>query len=133
MSDKSKKTIFLIEDDNLLAEMYKTKFTMAGYNVQTCDNAESCLLDLKKGAKPNIFLVDILLPGMNGLQLIKEIRKQPQYNDVPIVILTNLHPAEVDLRHELSQSLGIVGFYVKSQISPRELVGQVTAILEEQK
>ena len=125
------KTIFLIEDDHLLAQMYRTKFELMGYAVQSCGDAKTCLSSLKAGKKPDVFLVDILLPGMNGLQLIKEIRKQPQYNHVPVVILTNLHPAEVDLRHELSESLGIVGFYVKSQISPSDLVAQIDAILKQ--
>ena len=123
------KSILLVEDDATIAHMYVQKFEQAGFEVLHAQDAQAALTALID-KKFDILLVDILLPKVNGLQLIKEIRKDHRQDSTPIVIITNLLPAELQLKDEVKKSLGISALYVKAQISPTELVAQIKALLQ---
>jgi two-component system alkaline phosphatase synthesis response regulator PhoP len=123
------KSILLVEDDATIARMYVQKFEQAGFEVTHAIDAQAALTALID-EKFDILLIDILLPKINGLQLIKEIRKDHRQDKTPIVIITNLLPAELQLKDEVKKSLGISALYVKAQISPTELVTQIKALLQ---
>lgn len=123
------KSILLVEDDATIAHMYVQKFEQAGFEVVHAIDAQAALIALTD-KKFDILLIDILLPKINGLQLIKEIRKDHRQDKTPIVIITNLLPAELQLKDEVKKSLGISALYVKAQISPTELVTQIKALLQ---
>lgn len=116
----------IVEDDALLAELYRTKFATAGYLVEVYSNAESALLAIKQ-TPPDIITLDILLPGHNGLWLLKEL--QVQQIRVPVIMLTNLAEADFAMPPKLRQALGVVGYFVKTQSTPAEVLQGVQGAL----
>jgi DNA-binding response OmpR family regulator len=80
-------SLLLVEDDSTIAHMYSQKFEQAGFDVLHADDAQTALTALVD-KKFDILLIDILLPKINGLQLIKEIRKDHRQDKTPIVIVT---------------------------------------------
>lgn len=120
--------ILLVEDDELLVTMYAQKLRREGFCVHTETNGKLAA-DWLKTNKPKLIVLDILLPGMNGLALIKTIRRYGHLSDTKVVILTNLAEADMHVAGELRASLNVAAYYVKSQISPSELVANLNALL----
>lgn len=120
------KRIVIVEDDQLLAAMYKTKFELAGYKVDIHHTAESALPELTKDA-PDLVILDVLLPGKNGLWLLKEMHAGK--TTVPVVMLTNLLEADFTMPKKLRDSLGVVGYHVKTQVTPADVLKTVQEAL----
>lgn len=120
--------IMLAEDDRMLVEMYEAKFDMEGHEVVVATNGEECL-NLLEGYTPDIILLDILMPKMNGFHVLKEIKKQPALRDVPVILLTNLGEAQVDMNQELASALGVTDYLIKSHHTPDEVIQKVVVAL----
>lgn len=120
------KRIVIVEDDQLLAAMYKTKFELAGYKVDIHHTAELALPELTKDA-PDLVILDVLLPGKNGLWLLKEMHACK--TTVPVVMLTNLLEADFTMPKKLRDSLGVVGYHVKTQVTPADVLKTVQEAL----
>jgi len=120
------KRIVIVEDDQLLAAMYKTKFELAGYKVDIHHTAELALPELTKDA-PDLVILDVLLPGKNGLWLLKEMHASKA--TVPVVMLTNLLEADFTMPQKLRNSLGVVGYHVKTQVTPADVLKTVQEAL----
>lgn len=120
------KHIVIIEDDQLLADMYKMKFELAGYRVEIHRSAELALPELTKES-PDLIILDVLLPGKNGLWLLKELHAGKA--TVPVVILTNLAEADFSMPDKLRESLGVVGYHVKTQVTPADVLTTVQEAL----
>lgn len=120
------KRIVIVEDDQLLAAMYKTKFELAGYKVDIHHTAELALPELTKDA-PDLVILDVLLPGKNGLWLLKEMHAGK--TTVPVVMLTNLLEADFTMPQKLRDSLGVVGYHVKTQVTPADVLKTVQEAL----
>ncbi len=124
-----KKTIIIVEDEQLLLDMYKLKFSNEGFKVITKTEAKSCL-DWLDSHHADLALIDIMLPKMNGLSLIKNLREKPRHNKMKIIILTNLSESDVNLHATVRESLSVDGYFIKSKISPNQLVNKVKALLQ---
>lgn len=120
------KRIVIVEDDKLLAAMYQTKFELAGYKVDVHYTAEDALEDLQHEA-PDLVVLDVLLPGNNGLWLLKELHANKI--KVQVVMLTNLAEADFAMPQKLRQTLGVVGYHVKTQTTPAEVLATVQEAL----
>ncbi|TAK88801.1 response regulator [Patescibacteria group bacterium] len=120
--------IMLAEDDRVLVEMYEAKFDMEGHEVVVATNGEECL-NLLEGYTPDIILLDILMPKMNGFHVLKEIKKKPGLRNVPVILLTNLGEAQVDMNQELARALGVTDYLIKSHHTPDEVVKKVMVAL----
>lgn len=121
--------ILLVEDDPILVEMYQAKFELEGYDVNVATNGEECL-NVLDGYTPEIILLDILMPKVNGFHVLKEIKKNPQLRQIPVILLTNLGEAEVDMNKELARALGVADYLIKSHHTPDEVVEKVVKALE---
>lgn len=121
--------VLLVEDDELLVTMYAQKLKRDGFCVHTETNGKLAA-DWLKSNQPKLIVLDILLPGMNGLSLIKTIRRYEHLSNTKVVILTNLTEADIHVAGELRASLNVAAYYVKSQISPSELVANLKALLD---
>ncbi len=121
--------ILLVEDDMILAEMYQAKFELEGHDMKVVNNGEDCL-KLLKNYTPDLILLDILMPKLNGFHVLKEIKKQPNLRQIPIILLTNLGQAEVDMNQELAHALGVNDYLIKSHHTPDEVVDKVLRVLK---
>ncbi|HEY6736476.1 MAG TPA: response regulator [Candidatus Saccharimonadia bacterium] len=124
--------ILLVEDDTILVEMYQAKFEIEGHDVHVATNGEECLKILKE-FKPELILLDILMPKLNGFHVLKEIKKQPDLRQIPVILLTNLGQAEVDMNQELAKALGVNDYLIKSHHTPDEVVSKADKVLAQSK
>lgn len=128
MSLSTKQTILHIEDDVVLRNMYKDRLTQAGYKVNGYDDGLQALEYLANHSA-DLAIVDIMLPKMNGLKIIKTIRQNTKHNNMKIIILTNLTQSNINLHDTVRESLGVSDYFVKSQTSPRQLLSALKAIV----
>jgi DNA-binding response OmpR family regulator len=120
------KRIAIVEDDQLLAAMYKTKFELAGYKVEVHHTAELALPEFTRES-PDLVVLDVLLPGKNGLWLLKELHIAK--TGVLVVMLTNLAEADFTMPDKLRESLGVVGYHVKTQVTPADVLNTIQEAL----
>jgi DNA-binding response OmpR family regulator len=124
-----KNTVLLVEDDKILRDMYELKFTKSGYKVKSCAEGHEAL-DWLSNNTAQLAIVDILLPRINGIVLLKSIRKDQRHNSMRIIILTNLTESDINLRSTIKDSLGVDAYFVKSQITPSQLESKISVILQ---
>ena len=118
---KTAKKILLCEDDELLREMYALKLEKAGYEVvKAVDGQES--LDKAKGENPKLILLDVMMPKMDGFQVLQNLRKESKLSKTPIIMLTNLGQEE-DIKK--GQEFGATDYVVKSNVTPQQVVEKV--------
>jgi len=115
--------ILFAEDDPVLREIYKKKFTLAGYEVRTAvDGAETITAIEEK--TPAALVLDINMPGVNGFEVLKKFPKASR--KFPVVLLTNLAD---DHTREEGERLGADGFFIKSQMTIKTLMEMVEDLL----
>lgn len=117
--------IAIIEDDPVINQMYRMKFEADGFEVQIADNGKRGVA-LVEEFSPNIILLDLQMPNMNGAEALTEIRSHDWGKDVPVIILTNL--GEEEAPKELKK-LGVHSYIVKADLTPRQVVGRVKEAL----
>jgi len=119
--------ILLIEDDMALSKMYQQKFETDGYTIATANDGWD---GLKKtvSEKPDLVLLDILLPGLDGIAIFKKMRAQNETSNTPVILLTNV--GEEDAIYECFK-LGAVDYLIKSEHTPSEVVKKVEDFLAE--
>jgi len=117
--------ILLVEDDPFLVDIYKTSLEEAGFKVEIATEGDEALRKLKE-KRPDLLVLDIVLPQINGWEIIKEIKKEENLKDLKIIILSNLgQKTEV----EKGLSLGATKYLIKAHYTPREVVEEVKKIL----
>lgn len=124
------KKILLVDDDKFLINMYAMKFTQEGFIVESCTSGKETLERLRETEKPDVILLDIVMPSMDGIELLSIIRKEKLADDAKIIILSN-QSQESDI--EKAKSLGIAGYIVKATSIPSEVVTDVEDILSKVK
>lgn len=124
---KNKKTILLVEDDPFLKDIYSTQLKSIGIEAETAENGEECLLKIKKN-KPDILVLDLVLPKTNGWEVLGAIKKDEKLKDLKIIILSNLgQKREV----EEALDLGVCRYLIKAHYTPAEVASEIKKILEE--
>lgn len=117
--------IAIIEDDPAIAQMYRMKFESDGFEVDVASDGALGVEMLTK-RMPDILLLDIQMPEMNGVEVLKKVRKLPGGQTIPVIILTNLGqqeaPAELD-------NLDVSSYIVKADLTPRQVVEQIKRVL----
>jgi CheY-like chemotaxis protein len=123
----SRPRILLAEDDVLLQKLYRTKFVLEGFDLQvTGDGVEA--LRFARTVRPDLMLLDIRMPGLDGLKVLEQIRQDPMTRGIPIVMLTNLDDNQ---RISQAMTLGAQGYIVKSDKTPLQVVAIVRDVLAE--
>jgi len=124
----AKVLMLIVEDDLELAKMYEQKLTSAGYQVDIAhDGIEG--FEKMKLEKPNLVLMDILMPNMNGLEALQKAKQDPETRTIPIVILTNLS-GTAERRKAMDE--GAADYIVKSEFTPSEVVQKIKTVLANQ-
>lgn len=117
--------ILIVEDDPLMSRMYQKAFTFEGFEVEVASDGQEGLAKAGQ-VTPTLILLDIMMPKMNGLDVLKSLKANPTTAKVPVIVLTNLagqHDAETAL------SLGAVKYIVKSEFEPKQVTDMVKEIL----
>jgi len=120
------KKIAIIEDDQAISQMYRMKFENEGYEVETAENGEVGL-ELIKKMKPDIILLDVMMPIMNGDEMLEKLRNEPWGKDTKVIILTNI--GEQELPKSLS-SLDVLDIMMKAELTPRQVAETVKKELD---
>ena len=117
--------IAIIEDDQVISQMYRMKFEADDFEVQLADNGKQGV-ELVEEFKPDIILLDLQMPNMDGSEALSEIRGHDWGKDIPVIILTNLGEEEAP---KALRQLGIHSYIVKADLTPRQVVGRVKEAL----
>ena len=117
--------IAIIEDDPVISQMYRMKFEVDGFDVQLANNGKTGIT-LVESFAPDIILLDLQMPEMNGDEALGVIRKNDWGKNIPVIILTNV--GEEESPKQL-KALGIHSYIVKANLTPRQVVQHVKEAL----
>lgn len=117
--------ILIVDDDKFLLDMYSLKFSQLGFTVVTATDGEEAFTKVKDGLKPDIFLVDVLMPRLDGFQLIGKLKELGVARETVLIILSNMGQ-QTDIDQGLA--LGIDGYIVKATATPSEVVAKTIDI-----
>lgn len=117
--------LLVVEDDPLMSRMYQKIFSFEGYNVVTAQDGQD---GLEKATKeiPTLILLDIMMPKMNGLEVLDKLKANPETKNIPVVMLTNLAGTQ---DAEKAMSKGAVKYIIKSEYEPKQVANMVKEIL----
>ena len=119
------KILLIVEDDPLMQRMYQKIFTFEKYDVDTAANGEEGL-EKARQIKPTAILLDVMMPKMNGLQVLDKLKSDPDTKGIPVIMLTNL-AGEKDAETALMK--GAIKYIIKSEHEPKEVVNMVKEII----
>jgi twitching motility two-component system response regulator PilH len=117
--------ILIVEDDPLMSRMYQKIFGFEGFEVDLAGNGEEGL-EKARTNKPTLILLDVMMPKMNGLQVLEKLKTDPETKTVPVVMLTNL-AGQQDA--ETAMAKGAVKYIIKSEHEPQDVASMVKEIL----
>lgn len=120
------KKLLIVEDEPILREMYKDKFLLAGFDVTTAENGR---IGLEKviTQKPNVLLLDLMMPVMDGRTMLGKLRDMPEFKTMPVLVLTNAGEVE-NIRHT-QLYYDAIEFMIKSNVSLEEIVMKVKRLI----
>lgn len=118
--------IVLIEDEEMLSNMYEAKFTKEGFEIKKALDGESGL-QLIQANKPDLVLLDIIMPKLDGFSVLRKIKEDPKTKNIPVILLTNLGQDE-DIKK--GNALGAKGYLVKANLTPAQVVDKVKEYLK---
>lgn len=109
--------IAIVEDDQAISQMYRIKFEADGYQVETAENGKIGL-ELAESIKPDIMLLDLMMPEMNGDEMLKKLRATSWGKNIKVVILTNMGEQEIP---DEVKKLGVSAVILKADMTPRQV------------
>lgn len=126
MPEANTNKVLVVEDDPLLSKALSSKLKKGKYEVLTAKNGQEAL-DMTHEHEPDIILLDLLLPVMDGFEVLSSLKLDPETRDIPVLILSNLGQADEIKRGE---SLGADGYLVKSDVSLKTVEEKVSELLK---
>jgi CheY-like chemotaxis protein len=121
-----KKKVLIVEDDIFVAEVYSTKLLEMGHEIQIARNGQEGLAILEKSV-PDLILLDIIMPIMDGIEMLAEVKKKDEWKNIPIILLTNIGEKE---SIQKVKSLGVEDYLIKSHFTPAEVIEKINNILK---
>ncbi|HEY6737179.1 MAG TPA: response regulator [Candidatus Saccharimonadia bacterium] len=121
----NKVKVAIIEDDIAIVQMYRTKFENEGYEVATAQDGVAGL-ELLTNFQPDIVLLDLMMPNMNGLDMLSKLRNQPGGRQTKVVVLTNMGDTETATK---VYKMAADDYIVKAEMTPKQVAERVKALL----
>lgn len=119
--------IAIVEDDQAISQMYRMKFEAEGFEVETAENGKLGY-ELAKAMQPDLMLLDLMMPEMNGDECLEKIRSESWGKDIKVIILTNMGEQEAPAK---LKDLGVENFIVKASMTPRQVAELAKKTLEQ--
>ena len=120
------KTILVIEDDKFLRELISRKLTGEGFDVLEAVDGEDGIKKIKEG-KSDLVLLDLILPGIDGFEVLAKLRDDAEISSIPVIILSNLGQRE---EVEKGLKLGAIDYLIKAHFTPGEIIEKIKNILK---
>jgi DNA-binding response OmpR family regulator len=117
--------VLLVEDDPAISRLYQKALTFENFEVQTADNGLTAL-DMVPSFQPNIILLDIMMPTMNGIQFLEQLRLTGAFSTIPVIVLTNVSDSDVTLA---AVNAGAALILIKSATEPDDVIKAVKGVL----
>ncbi|MDD3808518.1 MAG: response regulator [Candidatus Pacebacteria bacterium] len=118
-----KKTILLVEDEAFLSSLLALKLEQQGFNVEKAMDGEEAF-ELLKTIRPDLILLDLILPKRNGFEFLELLRNDPNFSKTPVIITSNLGQ---DTDIERGKNFGVIEYIVKNRLSIDELIDKVSS------
>jgi CheY-like chemotaxis protein len=127
--NKNMTKILIVEDDSFVIDIYHTKLSQEGYEVIEARNGIEAMKKLEE-IRPDLILLDIIMPYMDGLEVLRKIKKDEKLKTIPIILLTNLSQKE-----EINEGLGlgVDDYLIKSHFTPSEVLEKIKICLGSKK
>ena len=120
------KKILIVEDDKFLRDLISQKLTKEGYEVDEAIDGEEGVKMIKE-VKPDLVLLDLILPGIDGFEVLVKMKENSSISSTPVIILSNLGQKE-DVEKGLK--LGAVDYLIKAHFTPGEIIDKIRAVLK---
>ena len=125
--DQSTPVVLLVDDDELILQMYQKKLENDGYRVKTANNGNDALLAAEADA-PAVICLDVVMAGMSGAEVLKKLKNNPKTKNIPVLMLTNFSDKPEDI--EGAKKVGALDYLVKAQTDPEALSARVRKVIE---
>ena len=119
------KKILIIEDDKFLRELISQKLTKEGYEIIEAVDGEKGIKMLEE--KPDLVLLDLILPGINGFEVLNRMKQSPNLSQIPVIILSNLGQKD-DVEKGLK--MGADDYLIKAHFTPAEIIEKINTVLK---
>lgn len=123
---KKSELILIVEDDRFLRDLLIRKVKNEGYNIKSVITGDSALNKIKEFL-PQLVLLDLVLPGMDGFEILEQVRKDPEVGNTPIIILSNRGDIE---EVEKGLKLGADDYLIKAHFTPDEIIAKIKQVLD---
>ncbi len=120
------KKILIVEDDKFLRELIAQKLIKEGYDIAEAVDGEKGIKAVEE-EKPDLVLLDLILPGVDGFEVLAKIKEDPKIAQIPVIILSNLGQKD-DIERGLK--MGAVDYLIKAHFTPGEIIEKVKAVLK---
>ncbi len=119
--------ILIVEDDKFISNAYKIKLEKSGFEIILATDGQEAI-NILKTQVPDLILLDLVMPIKDGFATLKEIKANPEWSSIPVIVASNLGLTE-DI--DRAMTMGATGYIVKTDLSMSELVGKVMATIKE--
>lgn len=117
--------VFMVDDDKMLLDMYRERLELADFQVETSSNGEECLTNIHQ-IKPDIVLLDIMMPKVNGYDTLSAIKSDPQTKDIPVIMLSALVR---DINKSRALEAGADDYIIKSEVMPADVIKKIETVM----
>lgn len=118
--------ILVVEDDKFLRELLIRKLENEGFIISVASEGKEAISKIKEEL-PQLILLDLILPGIDGFEVLKQIKEDDKTNKIPVIVLSNLGQRE---EVEKGLKLGAVDYLIKAHFTPDEIIGKIEDVLE---
>ncbi len=124
-SSNQEKVVLIVDDDATLREMYEAYLKLSGYSVAVAQDGKDGLEKAKR-VKPAIILLDLMMPEMNGIEVLKHLKDDPNLKDIPVIVFTALIQ---DLEKQQAFDAGAADYVVKTELVPSAMKDKIDSLI----